>query len=60
MSPRTYDAWCCPSDLCLLQVVICVLHLQRSFVDEGWFSVLVATQQVLLWIKLVRRHCWQQ
>jgi hypothetical protein len=35
------------------QIVICVLHLQRSFVDEGWFSVLVATQQVLLWIKLV-------
>lgn len=35
------------------QVVICVLHLQRKFVDEGFFSVLVATQQVLLWIKLV-------
>jgi hypothetical protein len=41
----------------LLQVVICVLHLQRTFVDEGWFSVLVATQQVLLWIKLVRASC---
>lgn len=38
---------------CVCQIVICVLHLQRSFVDEGWFSVLVATQQVLLWIKLV-------
>lgn len=41
----------------MLQVVICVLHLQRTFVDEGWFSVLVATQQVLLWIKLVRDSC---
>lgn len=38
----------------VLQVVICVLHAQRSFVDEGWFSVMVATQQVLLWMKLVR------
>jgi hypothetical protein len=32
-------------------VTICVLHLQRTFVDESWFSVLVATQQVLLWVK---------
>lgn len=40
-----------------VQVVICVLHLQRTFVDEGWFSVLVATQQVLLWIKLVGVLC---
>lgn len=37
----------------ILQVAICVLHIQRTFVDEGWFSVMVASQQVLLWMKLV-------
>jgi hypothetical protein len=41
---------------CCLQVAICVLHVQRTFVDEGWFSVLVASQQVLLWMKLVSTH----
>lgn len=40
----------------LSQVAICVLHMQRTFVDEGWFSVLVASQQVLLWMKLVSAH----
>jgi hypothetical protein len=40
-----------------LQVAICVLHVQRTFVDEGWFSVLVASQQVLLWMKLVSTQC---
>eukprot|EP00775_Hariotina_reticulata_P003763 gene3763-4022_t len=35
-----------------LQIVICVLHLQRDYVDEGWFSVLVASQHVLMWTKL--------
>jgi hypothetical protein len=35
-------------------VVIVVLHLQRTWLDEGWFSILIATQQVLLWMKLVR------
>lgn len=33
-----------------------MLHMQRTFVDEGWFSVLVASQQVLLWMKLVSGH----
>lgn len=40
---------CCPF---VLQIVICVLHLQRDYVDEGWFSVLVACQHVLMWTKL--------
>lgn len=38
-----------------------MLHLQRTWLDEGWFSILVATQQVLLWMKLVRcgaPDCW--
>eukprot|EP00879_Flechtneria_rotunda_P030709 GHRR01033380.1.p1 GENE.GHRR01033380.1~~GHRR01033380.1.p1 ORF type:complete len:313 (+),score=66.53 GHRR01033380.1:359-1297(+) len=35
-----------------LQIVITVLHIQRDFLDEGWFSVLVATQHVLMWTKL--------
>jgi hypothetical protein len=26
--------------------------LQRDYVDEGWFSVLVACQHVLMWTKL--------
>ena len=34
------------------QVAIFVLHIQREFVDEGWFSVLIATQNVLMWSKL--------
>lgn len=50
VGPAWWWSVCC-------QVVICVLHLQRTFVDEGWFSVLVATQQVLLWMKLVSRAC---
>lgn len=44
-----------------VQVAIVVLHLQRTWLDEGWFSILVATQQVLLWMKLVRcgaPDCW--
>ena len=35
----------------LLQIVICVLHVQREFMDEGWFSVMLATQHVLMWTK---------
>lgn len=34
------------------QIAICVVHLQRTFVDEGWFSVMVASQHVLMWTKL--------
>ena len=36
----------------IIQVAIVVLHAQRSVVDEGWFSVLLALQHVLLWAKL--------
>ena len=32
-----------------LQVAIFALHLQREYVDEGWFSVMIATQHVLMW-----------
>ncbi len=35
-----------------MQIVIFVLHLQRQYVNEGWFSVLVATQTVFMWSKL--------
>jgi hypothetical protein len=35
-----------------VQAAICVLHLRREGLDEGWFSVLVATQNVLMWAKL--------
>jgi hypothetical protein len=34
-----------------LQIVICVLHVQREFMDEGFFSVMLATQHVLMWTK---------
>ena len=36
----------------VLQIAIAVLHLQCDYVDEGYFSVLVATQHVLMWSKL--------
>ncbi|WIA29571.1 hypothetical protein OEZ86_012064 [Tetradesmus obliquus] len=36
----------------VLQIVICVLHVQREFMDEGFFSVMLATQHVLMWTKL--------
>jgi hypothetical protein len=32
-----------------LQIAISVVHLQREYVDEGWFSVMIATQHVLMW-----------
>lgn len=35
-----------------LQIAICGLHFQREYVDEGWFSVMIATQHVLMWSKL--------
>ena len=35
-----------------LQLAIAALHAQRAHVDEGWFSVLIATQHVLMWTKL--------
>ena len=31
-----------------LQIAIAALHVQRAHVDEGWFSVLIATQHVLM------------
>lgn len=36
----------------LLQLAISALHLNRGAVDEGWFSVMVAVQHVLMWAKL--------
>ncbi|KAI8473618.1 MAG: hypothetical protein J3K34DRAFT_518899 [Monoraphidium minutum] len=36
----------------ILQVAISALHSQRGFVDEGWYSVMIATQHVLMWTKL--------
>lgn len=36
----------------ILQLAITALHVQRVYVDEGWFSVMIATQHVLMWTKL--------
>lgn len=33
----------------VLQLAITALHLQREFVDEGWYSVMIAAQHVLMW-----------
>lgn len=41
-----------PTGLCPLQVLITVLHLGRIALDEGWLSVVVASQSVLLWFRL--------
>ncbi|GBF90826.1 transient receptor potential channel protein [Raphidocelis subcapitata] len=36
----------------VLQTAIAGLHAQREYVDEGWFSVIIAAQHVLMWTKL--------
>jgi hypothetical protein len=33
----------------VLQTAIAAIHVQRAFVDEGWFSVMIASQHVLMW-----------